>query len=206
MVNVINIFADAQLQIIKGDQIVMSNTVKSLVELFVNVMKRREEHINIDWNYKPALFEISDDKKLMSLSIFKQYMQMRYSGNKGIYVKRSGILKNAQSVIDKLDSKQFYNELNRIPACKVNNSLKKKYPIFIREFIQNGKNVIGKYLERIFQPNKVSQTILSSLGTDIDITALILNLINPVPDPKIYLEKKKRGLIRNYSITVVIDA
>ena len=61
MVNVINIFADAQLQIIKGDQIVMSNTVKSLVELFVNVMKRREEHINIDWNYKPALFEISDD-------------------------------------------------------------------------------------------------------------------------------------------------
>ena len=103
----------------------MSNTVKSLVELFVNVMKRREEHINIDWNYKPALFEISDDKKLMSLSIFKQYMQMRYSGNKGIYVKRSGILKNAQSVIDKLDSKQFYNELNRIPACKVDNSLKK---------------------------------------------------------------------------------
>lgn len=64
MVKIVNIFADAQLQIIKGDQIVMSNTVKSLVELFVNVMKRREEHINIDWNYKPALFEISDDKKI----------------------------------------------------------------------------------------------------------------------------------------------
>lgn len=59
-------------------------------------------------------------------------------------------------------------------------------------------------METIFRPNKASQTVLSNTGSDIDITALILNIINPVPDPMIYLEEKG-GLIRNYGVSVIID-
>ena len=59
-------------------------------------------------------------------------------------------------------------------------------------------------IESIFYPNKATQKILSTKGTEIDIMALILYTLQPVQEPMIYLENKG-GLVRNYSITIIID-
>ena len=59
-------------------------------------------------------------------------------------------------------------------------------------------------IESIFYPNKATQKQLSTKGTEIDIMSLILWTIHPIQEPMIYLEDKG-GLIRDYSITVIID-
>ena len=59
-------------------------------------------------------------------------------------------------------------------------------------------------IESIFYSNKSTQNQLSSKGTEIDIMSLILYALRPVQEPIIYLEGKG-GLIRDYSITIIID-
>ena len=59
-------------------------------------------------------------------------------------------------------------------------------------------------IESIFYPNKATQKLLSTKGTEIDIMSLILYTLHPVQEPMIYLEEKG-GMIRDYSITVIID-
>ena len=59
-------------------------------------------------------------------------------------------------------------------------------------------------IDSIFYPNKATQKQLSTKGTEIDIMSLILYTLHPVQEPMIYLEEKG-GLIRDYSITVIID-
>ena len=59
-------------------------------------------------------------------------------------------------------------------------------------------------IESIFYPNKATQKIPSTKGTEIDVMALILYTLQPVQEPMIYLENKG-GLVRDYSITIIID-
>ena len=59
-------------------------------------------------------------------------------------------------------------------------------------------------IESIFYSNKSTQKQLSPKGTEIDIMSLILYALRPVQEPIIYLEGKG-GLIRDYSITIIID-
>jgi len=63
---------------------------------------------------------------------------------------------------------------------------------------------VSKLIDVILPPNKATQSMLSDVGNEIDITAVLMNMINPMPEPYIYLEKKA-GLIRNYSISIIID-
>lgn len=99
---------------------------------------------------------------------------------------------------------------------KLSESLNNKENIMIPKYISNSsseKNFIYLFqnysldrtlIDSIFYPNKATQKQLSTKGTEIDIEALILYTLRPVEEPKIYLENKG-GLIRNYSITVIID-
>ena len=59
-------------------------------------------------------------------------------------------------------------------------------------------------IETIFYPNKATQKMPSTKGTEIDIMALILYTLLPVQEPMIYLEYKG-GLVRDYSISIIID-
>ena len=56
----------------------------------------------------------------------------------------------------------------------------------------------------IFKPNLPTQTILTDVGTYIDVNELIKYFINPTPNPRIYRELGD-GFIKNYGVTVVID-
>ena len=116
----------------------------------------------------------------------------------------------------KYDKIYFINNEKKKPKIKFSESLNKKENIIIPKYINNNsseKNFFYLFqnyspdrtlIESIFYPNKATQKQLSTKGTDIDIEALILYTLRPIEEPKFYLENKG-GLIRNYSITVVID-
>lgn len=130
---------------------------------------------------------------------------------------------------EKIIKDEFYKEYDKI---YFKNNIREKSNIILSELlseIENPGNIdIPKYekkdfpenqffkalflnayqdktlIESIFYPNKATQKILSTKGTEIDIMALILYTLQPVQEPMIYLEDKG-GLIRNYSISIIID-
>lgn len=104
------------------------------------------------------------------------------------------------SQINRVDASLYRNQMNKathLHSEKKNENL----CLLLKKFTENRMKINQSTLETIFRPNKASQTVLSNTGSDINITALILNIINPVPDPMIYLEEKG-GLIRNYGVSV----
>ena len=64
---------------------------------------------------------------------------------------------------------------------------------------------LRKSLENIFIPNKASQKVLSTSGSDIDINAFFIHYLSKDPEPLFYLEEKG-GYIRKYSLTIIIDS
>lgn len=89
---------------------------------------------------------------------------------------------------------QYYrNKLNKISSVKINPVILKEFNEFISKFPENKNRLSPSSIETLFKPNFASQKVLSTQGSEFDITALILNLINPVPNPRIYLEKKNNG-------------
>jgi len=183
----------------------ISEEVKNeLNRIFINVMSRKSLNSpkNTD-KYEFPTFTIEDSMCISSLKNISNAFQEKFQA-KDIYIERTDVLKNAKLVIDKIDAKKYLNKMNSIATCKTGKGFNKsEYDKLLMTFI-NRKKLNISYLETIFKPNKASQAILSTTGTEFDITALILNIINPVPDPMIYLEEKG-GLIRNYSVSVIID-
>ena len=78
--------------------------------------------------------------------------------------------------------------------------------LVIKKFIEKRFKINQSSLETIFKFNKASEAVLSNTGFDFDIITVIMNLINPVPDPDpyIYLEEKG-GWIRHYGVSIIID-
>ena len=114
--------------------------------------------------------------------------------------------------INENDSKpnNYYLSLNKMKGeflkCKKAiieeefNELKKKYFFFKAP----NEIIIRKLLENIFIPNKASQKVLSTTGSDIDINAFFLHYLSHDPEPMFYLEEKG-GYIRKHSLTIIID-
>ena len=75
---------------------------------------------------------------------------------------------------------------------------------FTQKFLSIKHNLNRSILEEIFKPNKANLKILSNTGTEIDIMALILYFLNPVPDPMIYLQDAI-GNEKEYAISIIID-
>ncbi len=85
--------------------------------------------------------------------------------------------------------------------------LKKEFKNFIhKEFFKNYSEDIytRKLIEYIFVPNKASQKVLSTSGSEIDINAFFLHYLSKDPEPLFYLEEKG-GYIRKYSVSIIID-
>lgn len=167
-------------------------------------MKRSSE----EENKKPfatPLFSVKEP--LQNPDSFNQLIGRKnknmFSENNSVFFDTTDVFKNMTSKIDRLDASIYRNRLNNV----IHPLSEKKSENLIqltKNFIENKTKINQSTLETIFRPNKASQTVLSNTGSDIDITALILNIINPVPDPLIYLEEKG-GLIRNYGVSVIID-
>ena len=179
-----------------------------LVKLFVRVIERKEiqKETKNQSNYKYEIANFNCDKPLTNISRYINFLKYDYHEIKEYFAKTTSVLKNVKTSIDKLNSKLYQKKLNKISKNLLDPSLSKdQYFNLLKQFRISRRNIDQQSLETIFKPNKASQMVLSTTGTEFDITALVLNLINPVPDPMIYLEEKG-GLIRNYSVSLVIDS
>ena len=90
-----------------------------------------------------------------------------------------------KEIIVKNQNKQgiVSTKTDKISIIKINQNILKNFNEFVSKFSENKTNHLPK-------PNFASQKDLSTKDSEFDINALILNLINPVSNTRIYLEKK----------------
>ena len=97
---------------------------------------------------------------------------------------------------------------NIIPLSFIPDSI--KFIQSLSDYIQNDfkipkEEINFQLLEIIFEPNLPTETILSEIGTQIDIYEFIKFCINQTPNPKIYRQLGD-GFIKNYGLTIVVDS
>ena len=179
-----------------------SDLNKKLMELFANVMNRKEiiDDKPPENKFEDPLFAI--EEITINADIYKNYLNADFQTINEIFVDTTRVLKTANSHIDKLDISNYRNKTNKISTYNYQKIVSEN---IIENRLLNKRTVDQYAIETIFNPNKASQTILSSTGSNIDITALVLNSLDPHPDPLIFLEEKG-GLMKNYSVSIVIDS
>ena len=109
--------------------------------------------------------------------------------------------------IDKIEFKEISNNIGSIIKIQnqINNDIKMIFRNFIKTFKIKKENINISLLGLIFKPNLPTQTILTDIGTHIDVNELIKYFHNPTPNPRIYRELGD-GFIKNYGVTVIIDS
>ena len=181
--------------------------VKKLVDLFKIVMKRNVGHeienkIKSENKYESAKFTI--DEPLTNISKFMSFINDDFKDKKEVFIKSTPTFKDLNLQMSKTNLAFYRNKLRKIVSCNYDDKVKNDYDELMKYLIINRREINQASSETIFKPNKDTRTSLSTTGTEIDIIALVLNLLNPVPNPMIYLELKG-GLVRNYGVSVVID-
>ena len=119
-------------------------------------------------------------------------------------------LPSLQEAVPKVDKKEFKEISKNIGSIikvqnQINNDIKTTFRQFIRTFKIKKEKINLSMLELIFKPNLATQTILTDVGTHIDVNELIKYFLNPTPNPRIYRELGD-GFIKNYGVTVIIDS
>ena len=87
----------------------------------------------------------------------------------------------------------------------INNDDKNEIRTFMKLFKIRKEKINLSILDLIFKPNLPTQTILTDVGTHIDVNELIKYFLNPTPNPRIYRELGD-GFVKNYGVTVIIDS
>ena len=179
----------------------ISKSIGNLLERNIN----EDKISNNDSEFYLPSFDLKNEKNLRSLFLFEEALKENYENDQPIYIKKTEVLKNIANKVKKLDIKFYKDKLSKIGKYEIQDEkIKNDIHSYSKAFIENRTKLNRAKIEAIFKPNKPSQKILSTTGTEFDIPALLMNLINPSPDPMIYLEEKG-GMIRKYSVTLVID-
>ena len=152
----------------------------------------------------PPLFNISEEN-VKNFNSFEKSLDFYLEDSNEFYLKITDSLNGLKLQNNKLNTIPYKNKLNKIIPYKFDESLKSILYKYVRKFILNSSLLNQSKLETIYKPNKPSQKVLSSTGTEFDIPSLILYLLAPTAEPMIYLEEKG-GLIKNYCVTVIIDS
>ena len=187
-----------------------TKTLDLIISIFCTVLSRPQNRTNDDIknrvDKKPEFILSYEDLSKESFQNIQNGFNFNFDeGSSSIFRKIDQRFLAFGSRFPKLDIGHYRNKTEKITNSSPCNQIREEFDQFLHRTILLKRNSFRPLLETIFKPNKASQTVLSSTGTDFDITALILNLINPVPDPLIYLEDKG-GLIRNYGISIIIDS
>ena len=183
---------------------------KKISEIFVkNLMRtKNKENENLsELKFNKPLFKIKNEN---SISAFLKNSD-KYLEDKSLFKWNGSYLKNeiissSLNINDSLDINYFKNNLHQI-AKKISNDIdepENNTINFAHKFLNIRPKLNRGILEEIFKPNKANLKVLSNTGTEIDIMALILYFLNPVPDPMIYLQDAI-GNAKEYAITIVID-
>ena len=191
----------------------LSNNKYKLFDFAKNVCSvlNRKTEIQTDTSSQQNLkfsFHINDDYHLKEINLEnleESCKKKDYIKYKEIYLKINNEKDNTQNIFKGIEEKIDRVNLGKFLKTSIREEkIRIKLNETIKFFLKNQQKINLINLESIYKPNKASQYVLSSTGTDFDITALVLNLINPVPEPLIYLEEKG-GLMLNYRVTIILD-
>ena len=177
-----------------------------------NLLERQiveqEKEFNIEFNlpeFDLTKYIRENNISLNSISKYKKVFEANFENLTEIYFKKIKNLKVISNKVYKLNNNYYKNKLSKIGNYELKDEkLKNDIHLYAKKFIDNKTKLNKAKIELIFKPNKASQKVLSTSGTEFDIQALIMNLIKPSPDPMIYLEEKG-GMIRKYSVSLIID-
>ena len=179
-----------------------------IASLVSNLLERSIDEGKIpntdDSVFNPPTFDLNHEENIDSCETFEKALEISFEERPDIYIKKTEVLKNIANKVTKLNVNPYKNKLSKIVKYDIKEDKKSEIHSFAKKFIQNRAKLNKAKIEAIFKPNKPSQKVLSTTGTEFDIPALIMNLINPSPDPMIYLEEKG-GMIRNYSVSLILD-
>ena len=103
----------------------------------------------------------------------------------GIYINEKKNIPQKSKEKDPLKSKYYIGNLNKIYKVKVKENIENNLIEFKKNFIIMKQNTDNQ-IENIFKRNKPTLKKLSSIGTELDIDALLMNYVNP--EQNIYLE------------------
>ena len=187
----------------KINEIFISNLSRTNTEISPNEIKYIKPIFTINkgensiLNFLEKNIKILDDKSLFKLN--------------GSFIKNTKSLSSLRISNKKAefyDINHYKNNLHQIAKIMNNKNIDKheinSIVYFTQRFLGIRTNLNKSILEEIFKPNKANLKILSNTGTEIDIMALILYFLNPVPDPMIYLQDAI-GSTKEYAITIIID-
>ena len=190
----------------KDDKIILKDDLKEYCEVIKKSLIRNINNENKD----------ETKEKIESYENFDNLKEILKTANKNLnsykeeeeetYVNKIK-LEQIQEIAKKLDSNEF-KEITK----KFRLNIKCKNPIkndilkdFMKTFKISKERINLSSLEMIFKPNLATQTILTDVGTHIDVNELIKYFLNPTPNPRIYRELGD-GFVKNYGVTVVIDS
>ena len=186
------------------------NISNAFINMFSDILKFQIKEMNdniskLEQKIEPIfnLFNLSDFE-LKDITPFEESIKSQQF-DQGIYVSNSDVLSQANLNPPRLDSQYYNNKLNRISSVQIAPNITKNFMNFSSVFLENKAKLSPSSIETLFKPNYATQKVLSTQGSEFDITALILHLVNPLPNPRIYLEKKIMDK-RRYAITIVIDS
>ena len=187
----------------------ISNYIKSIT----TILRRYKERDNMDKTEK-SLFEIEKLDNIPSgnnlINLGKIISDDTFREMKDEpYIKKVQ-LPHQHEAAPKINKKEF-NEISKNigSILKIKNKIEDDVKAEIRNFMKLFKirkeKINLSLLELIFKPNLATQTILTDVGTHIDVNELIKYFLNPTPNPRIYREIGD-GFIKNYGVTVIIDS
>jgi hypothetical protein len=198
----------------KDDKIVLKDDLNEYCEVIKKSLIRDINNENKD-ETKESKFEIDKLEKIESYENFDNLKEILKTANKNLnrykeeekepYVNKIK-LEQIQETAKKLSSEEFKEITKNLGSIlNVKNPIKNDiYKDFMKTFKISKERINLSSLEMIFKPNLATQTILTDVGTHIDVNELIKYFLNPTPNPRIYRELGD-GFIKNNGLTVVID-
>ena len=193
--------------IIKDKNDIFENNIlnQNLLNIFIAPLISFQEQ-NLDILIYKSNFEIINDNAFKQIDNFIkdfiEYEDINYEDEEIFSKKVSFNYKISIPKIDIEETKEVKLKVGKIIPMPIIPNLSD----FIKNSFKIPKDKINlQLLEVIFEPNLPTETILTDVGTQIDIYEFIKLCINPTANPKIYRQLGD-GFVKNYGLTIIIDS
>ena len=187
--------------------------LQNYIKAILNVLRRYKDKDNNN-NTEKALFETKKLNNIPSKENLKN-LENIITDNSLRDIKEEPFIKKIklpqiQEAVPKMNKNEIKEISKNIGSIMkvvepINNEEKNEIKNFMKLFKIRKEKINLSILDLIFKPNLPTQTILTDVGTHIDVNELIKYFLNPTPNPRIYRELGD-GFIKNYGVTVIIDS
>jgi hypothetical protein len=201
---------------IETDKNVLSsiNIDNNYIKVITEAILRQKKENNKE-ETKTSLFKIDELKNMSLKDNIDNLQKIIDDGNKFLksfdqdaYFEKIKlpIIQETAKKIEQRELKDISKNIGKIMTVdKSNDEIISNIRELMKTFKIKKEKINLPLLEIIFKPNLPTQTVLTDVGTHIDVNELIKYFLNPTPNPRIYRELGD-SFVKNYGITVVIDS